>query len=653
MQSEDFRKVFAAHCDALAALTHRTALSHPQLGALWRGRAECSADAWASHLRGLVQRAIAGDWAPYEAHLRAEGMRSAQEGVAFNAWQDLATSFQMGLVPLLIQAYGSDPERLGNAFTVAMTFVHRVLTTLGQQYVDSKERSLLAERRLADERAAALSASEERYRLLFDCSPLPMWLFDLETLAFLAVNDAAVRHYGYSREEFSRMTIKDIRPETELLSLEGDLSNLRVRSDPAEWKHRKKDGTLIEVEISAHAFTFQGRPARLILAHDVTERRRIEAQLRHAQKMDAVGQLAGGIAHDFNNLLTAIISFSNFARQDLGPTHPAAADLDEVMKAGKRAADLTRQLLAFSRKDVLQPRSLQLNEVVRNSARMLERLIGEHISLGLVLAPKLGEILADPGHLEQVIVNLVVNARDAMPKGGKLTLETAEVVLDETYVRGHIGAKPGRYAMLAVTDTGQGMDEATQARIFEPFFTTKATGQGTGLGLATVFGIVKQSGGDVCVYSAPGRGTTFKVYLPRTDEAAQDVGEAAAPGMARGIETVLLVEDDPAVRAVARRALTGAGFRVLEAGLPEEALQLAEGGEVALLLTDVVMPQMTGPELAQRLLATRPGLRVLFMSGYTGGALAHQGLVDAEATYLQKPFTPAILVSTVRAALDS
>jgi CheY-like chemotaxis protein len=326
--------------------------------------------------------------------------------------------------------------------------------------------------------------------------------------------------------------------------------------------------------------------------------------------------------------------------------------VDEVIKAGKRAAELTHQLLAFSRREVLRARPVKLNEVVQSAARLLERLIGENISLGLKLSPTLGEIQVDPGHLEQVIVNLAVNARDAMPKGGKLTLETAEVVLDERYVRGHIGAKPGRYGMLAVTDTGHGMDEATQARIFEPFFTTKETGQGTGLGLATVFGIVKQSGGDVCVYSAPGRGTTFKVYLPRTEAPGAEADETPPAADARGNESILLVEDDAAVRAVARRALSEAGFRVLEAAHPEEALRLAGAEPFDLLLTDVVMPQRTGPELAQALLATRPGLKVIYMSGYTGGALAHQGVVDAGAHYLPKPFTPAALVAQVRSTLD-
>jgi signal transduction histidine kinase/CheY-like chemotaxis protein len=418
------------------------------------------------------------------------------------------------------------------------------------------------------------------------------------------------------------------------------------------WRHLKKSGEEIDVEVSAHEFTFHRRPARLVLIKDVTERRKMEEQLRQSQKMDAIGQLAGGVAHDFNNLLTAILSFSRFVRDELGPDHPSLPDLDEVISAGNRAAALTRQLLAFSRKEMLVPQRLEINEVVENTGKMLKRLIGAHIDLVTALSKDVAPVLVDRGHLEQVILNLAVNARDAMPQGGKLTLETANVELDEVYVKGDLGAPPGRYVMLAVTDTGVGMEKDTLGRIFEPFFTTKSAGKGTGLGLSTVFGIVKQSGGDLRVYSAPGRGTTFKIYLPLAKGERATGAQARPRASPLGSETLLLVEDDDAVRAIARRTLAGAGYRILEAAAPEEALRLAESTPVELLITDVVMPQMSGPELAKRLQAALPRLRTLFMSGYTGGALAHQGVFAAGGHYLQKPFTPDLLLDTVRAALN-
>ncbi len=381
-----------------------------------------------------------------------------------------------------------------------------------------------------------------------------------------------------------------------------------------------------------------------------------QSQLVQAQKMQAVGQLAGGIAHDFNNLMTVVTGRAELLLRRLRPGDLLRRDVEEIQATAQRATDLTRQLLAFSRKQVLEPRVLNLNQVVADLAPMLRRLIGDHVELVTALAPDLGQVKADPRQLEQVLMNLTLNARDAMPDGGRITLETADVVLDADYAREHVGAQPGPHVMLAVSDTGRGMDAETLARIFEPFFTTKGPGQGTGLGLATVYGIVKQSGGNIWVYSEPGRGTTFKIYLPRVSEAAGDAAPAGGPGApSAGRETILLVEDDEAVRRLARDILTGQGYQVLEAAHGGEALLVAgrHQGPIHLLLTDVVMPQMSGRVLAERLAATRPEVKVLYMSGYTENAVVHHGVLDADTVYIQKPFTLEGLARKVRDVLDA
>jgi nitrogen-specific signal transduction histidine kinase len=392
-----------------------------------------------------------------------------------------------------------------------------------------------------------------------------------------------------------------------------------------------------------------------VLVEDITERKLLEAQLRQAQKMEAVGRLAGGIAHDFNNLLTAITGYADLALSDLREGDPMRQDMEEILRAAHRAAELTRQLLAFSRQQVLAPRVLDLNEVVQSVDKMLRRLVGEDVELLSVLAPGLGHVKADPGQLEQVIVNLAVNARDAMPTGGKLTIETADAELAETRVRDLATVPAGRYVMLAITDSGTGMDEETKARIFEPFFTTKEQGKGTGLGLATVYGIVKQSGGFIWLYSEPGHGTTFKIYLPRVEGAADalapPVGTAEVP---RGTETVLIVEDEEAVRALAKTALTRKGYRVLEAANGGEALLRCESEQapIHLLVTDVVMPGLGGADLAQRLAPLRPDMKVLFISGYADRAAARHGTIQPGAAYLEKPFSLEALARKVREVLD-
>jgi GAF domain-containing protein/ActR/RegA family two-component response regulator len=381
-----------------------------------------------------------------------------------------------------------------------------------------------------------------------------------------------------------------------------------------------------------------------------------QSQLAQAQKMEAIGMLAGGVAHDFNNLLMVITGRSDLLLLRLRPEDPVRRDLELIKTTGQRAAHLTRQLLAFSRKQVLQPRILNLNAVVEGLAPMLERLIGEDIELHTALDPSLAAVKADPGQIDQVIMNLVVNARDAMPDGGRLIIETANLELDASCVHGRVGVQPGLHVMLAVTDTGNGMDEATRARIFEPFFTTKEVGKGTGLGLSTVYGIVNQSGGTIWVYSEPGKGTTFKIYLPRTTGALEEVGhDAAAVSSARGSESILLVEDEEGVRELMRDLLRDRGYTVLEAAHGIEALEVARhhGKPIDLLLTDVVMPRMGGPELVARLVARQPDLKVLYMSGYTDRAVVHHGVLDPGAAYLQKPVAMEAAARRVREILDA
>jgi signal transduction histidine kinase/ActR/RegA family two-component response regulator len=427
-----------------------------------------------------------------------------------------------------------------------------------------------------------------------------------------------------------------------------------VEGKEVHW--RRKDGRSITVRLSGSAFkNDRGETGFEMIAEDVSERRLLEEQLRQAQKMEAVGRLAGGVAHDFNNLLTVIKGYSELMLEELDNAHPLRTEVDEIKKAADRAASLTRQLLAFSRQQVLAPKVLDLNLIVQNMDKLLRRLLGEEVILTSVLAPTLGRVKADPGQVEQVIMNLAVNARDAMPKGGKLTIETSNVDLDENYTREHVAVKPGKYVMIAVSDTGMGMPEKVQARIFEPFFTTKEVGKGTGLGLSTVYGIVKQSGGYVWVYSEVGIGSTFKVYLPRVD-APLDAGSLTRQLITHpGNETVLLVEDEEGVRTLMRQVLQKHGYNVLEARDGGEALVVCERhqGKIDLLLTDVVLENMSGQDVAERLLRFRPDMKVLYVSGYADDAIVKHGVLTAGAAFLQKPFTTEALARKIRHVLEA
>jgi PAS domain S-box-containing protein len=536
---------------------------------------------------------------------------------------------------------------------------------------------LLADAKAARDAAEAAEASvrraEHAHRQFFETSPLAIFVIDDESQQIREANVAAYRMYGYSQREFLQLKLSDLRCAEDRVQLE---AAMRVTtSTHGKGRHRRKDGSILYVEGGSHLSTFEGKPARFAFVRDETERfnaqaaqdeserkrlraeergNSLEEQLRQAQKMEAVGRLAGGIAHDFNNVLSVILGYG----EDLLSQHEldaaVRADLEEIVGAGSRAAALTKQLLMFSRQQVVESKVLELNEIVVGMDRMLSRALGEQIELVLELDRELGHVRADRSNLEQLVLNLIVNARDAMPDGGRLTIETSNVVLDDGFVSEHLDATPGRYALLTVTDTGVGMDRETRARIFEPFFTTKTAGKGTGLGLATVFGIVKQAGGSVWVYSEPGQGTIFKIYFPRVDAKLDAPSASTAPAELRGTETVLLVEDEAPVRAIARRILEKNGYRVLEADSLEEAVRLSEteAGGIDLLLTDVIMPGSTGPELAERLLASLPDLRVVYMSGYTDGSVVAQGIIDGSSNFIQKPFTGELLARKIRAVLD-
>jgi two-component system cell cycle sensor histidine kinase/response regulator CckA len=623
--------------------------------------------------------------------------------------------------------------------------------------------------------------TEEQYRLLFETNPQPMWVFDRETLEFLAVNEAAIRHYGYSRQEFNAMTIIDIRPTEDIPALRSSLQNrLSALQDATSWRHRLKSGRIIDVEITAHELKFRGRDAQLVLASDVTEKRKniefleqseerfskvfnasplaitiadlkeeryidvndafltmlehqrdnvigrtvgelrvwldptlreqmireleagrpvtgfeaelltasgkkklvqiaaefihldaiscvlaimhditdsrsLEEQFRQAQKMEAVGELAGGMAHDFNNMLSIISGYTDLAMEQLASDNPACQRMRQIKNATQRAAALTRRLLAFSRQQVLQPVVLNLNVLIANVKEMLEQITGENIRLTIRPGNSLDMVRIDRSQMEQVLLNLTVNARDATPDGGEIVLETGNVMLDELYAKTHPGLLPGNYVRISVSDTGTGMDKETLSRIFEPFFTTKLPGKGTGLGLSMVYGVIRQSGGHIWAYSEPGKGATFKIYLPSVKEKLAKTGSLVTPGsVSRGWETILLVEDDAELRSLTAELLAVVGYRIVEAQNGEDAAALVGGGEqtIDLVLTDVILPGMSGPDLVQQIQKLQPSLRVLYMSGYAGAQISKHGILEG-AEFLEKPFTKESLLGQIRKILGA
>lgn len=508
--------------------------------------------------------------------------------------------------------------------------------------------------------AEILAESEERFRTIFDGSPIGIAIAGMDGVV-LAMNGAYRRILELGPEDsingqiFDELTHPDDKGADALRYQE--LVNSVRAHDRLEKRYLLPSKKVVWTDLNLFLLRDREGEARYVIgmANDITERRMLEEQLRQAQRMETIGTLAGGVAHDFNNLLTVIKGYCNLMMDGLEGQDLLRAQMEHIDRATEQAASLTRQLLAFSRRQVLQPKVFNVNELVKNADKMLRRLIGENIEIVTVTSSSLGAVKADPGQIESVIMNLAVNARDAMPNGGTLTLETANIELDATYAQQHFGAKPGRYVMLAVSDTGMGMDKATLLHIFEPFFTTKEVGKGTGLGLSTVYGIVKQSEGYIWAYSEPGKGATFKTYLPRVDEPVEIVDIAPKATVATtGSETILLAEDDPQVRELTREVLEASGYRVLatDKSLDVPALCRAHAGTIHLLVTDVVMPGLSGSELAATIVAERPGIKVLYMSGYTDNAVLHHGIPGEEAFFLQKPFTPSRLTALVREILD-
>jgi PAS domain S-box-containing protein len=502
----------------------------------------------------------------------------------------------------------------------------------------------------------ALRDSEERYRLIIETTNEGVWLLDRSSRTAF-VNRRVTSLLGYSAPELAGQPLLDFVHESSRSAVR-DCITTRAHGPLNQVEARLvcSDGKELWVLLdAAPILENESHTGALVMVMDISQRKRLEEQLRQAHKMEAVGNLAGGVAHDFNNLLSVILGYAQMIIAELKPGDPIKADLEELNLAGERARDLTKQLLAFSRRQVLEPRTLDLNQVLRGMESMLRRLLREDIELSFLTAPVLGRVFADSGQLEQIVMNLLVNARDAIPARGKITIETVNVELSEEYAAAHHGVTAGRYVMLAMSDTGSGMDPATQEHIFEPFFTTKGPDGGTGLGLSTVFGIVKQSGGHIWVYSEPGKGTTFRIYLPRTEGAVEEPAPNHVPLDLRGNETILIVEDQEQVRTLMRVILRRLGYNVLEAPNGGEALLICEQfpATIHLLLTDVVMPRISGRELAARLTPLRPQMGVMFVSGYTENSIVHHGVLEAGAAFLQKPLTPDALGRKVRQFLDA
>lgn len=535
-----------------------------------------------------------------------------------------------------------------------LEFVSNVYSEGDRQVIQCDIRDITDRKRAEQE----LRKSEELYRDLIENAHDLIYSIDLEG-NYTSINQAVERITGYTREEALAMNICQVVAPEHLTKVRQMIGQTMAGDGFTAYESElvAKDGRRIAIEINTSAILEHDVPVGVRgIARDITERRQLEDQLRQAQKMEAIGQLVGGIAHDFNNMLTAITGYSDLTLRKMPDSEPLRHNIEEIKKASQKSADLTYQLLAFSRQQVLQPKVLSLNQILADTSKMLQRLIGENVELSVFLDPDAGTVKVDPDQLSQIIVNLAVNARDAMRQGGKLTLETSNVYIDEIYALQHAGATEGPQVMLAVSDTGAGIDAAIVDHIFEPFFTTKVVGKGTGLGLATVYGIVKQSGGTIRVYSEIGHGTTFKIYFPRVIDATESIEfDNGFPPLPVGTETILLVEDEDLVRALTRQILELCGYNVLEARNGNEALEICETyvGPIELLLTDVVMPLMGGRELAERVAFLAPAMSVLFTSGYTDDAIVHHGVIEASANFIQKPFNTDDLAHKVRGILDA
>jgi two-component system cell cycle sensor histidine kinase/response regulator CckA len=550
--------------------------------------------------------------------------------------------------------YDNLPLEARNGRLVNVEFVSNVYRVDGESVIQCNIRDITGRRRAEDD----LRKSEERFSKAFHLSPLAVAISTETDGRYLDVNEAFLLMLGYEREEVIGRTAAELscwaRPSHRLEMISklrggGSVTGLQTQ-------YTTSKGQIREAEVSAELIELDGHACVLAIIRDVTEGQRLEMQFRQAQKMEAVGRLAGGVAHDFNNLLSVIIGYSDLTLGLVAPGSPVNRNLEQIKEASNRAVLVTRQLLAYSRQQVVFPKTLDLNEVVENLTSLMQRMVREDIVISFRPTVPIGCISADPGAIEQVLMNLVVNARDAMPDGGEIVIETAHAELDELYVSQHPGSHAGEHVVLLVSDTGCGMEEEIKAQIFEPFFTTKGIGQGTGLGLSTVYGIVKQSEGSIWVYSEPGRGSTFKVYFPRVagkaERLVQAPGEAEFPG---GSETILVVEDDTPLRDLVVRMLKDAGYRVIAAKGADTALEIVKASDPAidLLLTDVIMPGRSGAELVEQAKLIQPELHSLLMSGYTGELVALRGGTFPEAAFLEKPFTRRSLLGKVRAALRS
>jgi PAS domain S-box-containing protein len=557
-------------------------------------------------------------------------------------------------VPLILMT-GQGNQAIDSAALAAGATDYLDKRSVTAPLLDRSLRYAIGRRRAADE----LRRSDERFRALFNNSPSAIYIANLTTGLVEDVNGEFERLTGYRRDEaVGHSTIELglwVEPDVRAALTQRAAAGQSVRNADLQMICRSGQRRHVLVSLDHLSNRAYREPLLVAVILDVTEQRALETQLRQAQKMEAIGQLAGGVAHDFNNLLTAILGYTELVLDDLPDDSPACHDLREIQMAGERAAALTAQLLAFSRRTLLEPRVIDLNVLIRTTHSLLMRLIGEDVRLTANLAPDLKAVSADAGQIDQMIMNLAINARDAMPSGGHLSINTANVMLDQAFVTKHPGATVGPHVMIAVTDTGTGMDDVVKARLFEPFYTTKGPGKGTGLGLAMVFGIVKQTGGSIWVDSQKGVGSTFTVYLPATDEPLSHQEQPQRSVASTGTETVLVVEDQDEVRRLVREVLGRNGYTVTVASDPHEALRILANATapISLLLTDVVMPHMSGRELARICHAQHPKLRVLYMSGYPDNAVGQGGLLEPGLAFIQKPFAGPVLLQRVRAVLDT